>query len=356
MKTNHDRIKQLAELSINRRQTNLPSINSSLMQDIVTPKTVEKLKTIRQIAPKSVQELRNEAYKNRSLLEKVKEFAGASGNLYLTFGGTGDLVLLLGECYNDPSAKIVYFSNQSSINLANEFIKFFNLKSFIHPNIMGTKTANHVNDLLIRTGRLKTSAHLARNLDYNDWKKNSNYYESRLPKLTDWVERIGKNDIYKSRKLMIISPSGSVRSESKQRYLNTTEYLTIVNIYLQKGWTVFSTGSETDIISYPAINHQNHLWITSTKTFKNGSMVSTHPFINFLKIINSASEVISVDTWLKTYTLLAGIPTKVIESKFYDTYLPFGHDPSDFVFLNKNVWPHLSIIRPEDIIKEIAIN
>jgi hypothetical protein len=88
--------------------------------------------------------------------------------------------------------------------------------------------------------------------------------------------------------------------------------------------------------------------------FKNGSLVSTHPFINFLKIINSASEIISVDTWLKTYTLLAGIPTKVIESKFYDSYLPFGHDPSDYVFLNTKVWPHLSIVRPENIIRDIA--
>lgn len=356
MKTNNDRIKQLAELSINRRQTNLPSINALGMANISSPKKVEKIKSTRQVVPKTVEELRNQAYKDRTLLEKIKQFAGSSGNMYLTFGGTGDLVLLLGECYADPAAKVVYFSNQSSIDLAHEFIKFFNLKAFIHPNIMGTKTANHVTDMLTRTGRLKTSAHLARNLDYNDWKINPDYYESRLPKNTNWIDIIGKNNIFESKKLMIISPTGSVRSDSKQRFLTTAEYLTIVNLYLQKDWFVYTTGSETDINLYPAINHQNHAWITSTKIYKNGSLVSTHPFIHFLKTINSASELISVDTWLKTYTLLAGIPTKVIESKFYDSYLPFGYDPSDFVFLNAKVWPHLSIVRPDDILVNIIKN
>lgn len=354
MQINNDRIKQLAELSINRRQNNLPSINSYGMLNIASPKKVEQIKSIREIPTKTVAELRSEAYKNRNLLDQIKQFSGLSGNLYLTFGGTGDLVLLLGECYNDPSAKVVYFSNQSSINLANEFLKFFNLKSFIYPNVMGTKAANQATDILMRTGRLKTSAHLARNLDYNDWKRNQAYYEPRLPKTTDWISRIGQNEVYKAKKVMVLGPSGSVRSESKQRFLTPEEYLTIVNLYLQKGWMVFSTGSESDVHLYPAINHINHFWITSNKMFKNGSLVSTHPFINFLKIINSASEIISVDTWLKTYTLLAGIPTKVIESKFYDSYLPFGHDPSDYVFLNTKVWPHLSIVRPENIIRDIA--
>jgi hypothetical protein len=352
MSTN-DRIKQLAESSINRRQVNLPSVNASVMQNFVSPKSVEKIKTIRQLPIKSVQELRNEAYKNRGLLEKLKEFCGSNGNLYLTFGGTGDLVLLLGECYNDKSSKVIYFANEGSVELANEFIKFFNLKSFIHPNLMGTRTANHAEDVLIRTGRLKTSAHLAKNLDYADWKRNTKYYEPRLPKTTDWISRIGKNEIYANKKVLVICPTGSVRNESKQRYLTTLEYLTIVTLYLKKGWTVFSTGSEQDTLLYPAINDANHFWITSTKLYKNGSLTSTHPFIHFLKIINSATEVISVDTWLKTYTLLAGIPTKVIESKFYGAYLPFGHDPSDFVFLNKNVWPHLSIVKPESILENI---
>ena len=88
----------------------------------------------------------------------------------------------------------------------------------------------------------------------------------------------------------------------------------------------------------------------SDKTINENNVINKHSFDIFLRTINSAKEVISVDTWLKTYTLLAGLPTKVIESKFHGSYMPFGHDSSDYVFINPNIWKNIKIVRPENII------
>ena len=92
------------------------------------------------------------------------------------------------------------------------------------------------------------------------------------------------------------------------------------------------------------------MWLISDKTINENNVINKHSFDIFLKTINSAKEVISVDTWLKTYTLLAGLPTKVIESKFHGSYMPFGHDSSDYVFINPNIWKNIKIVRPENII------
>ena len=133
MHQNSDKLQKLIREALQRRGGKPAPLNASTLYNMAVPKGVEKVKSIRSNNNKNVQELRNEAYKGRNLLDRVRHFASTGGNLYLTFGGVGDLVLLLGECYNDKSAKVFFFANQPSVEFANQFVSFFGLKSFISP-------------------------------------------------------------------------------------------------------------------------------------------------------------------------------------------------------------------------------
>jgi hypothetical protein len=79
--------------------------------------------------------------------------------------------------------------------------------------------------------------------------------------------------------------------------------------------------------------------------------VQNHKFEKFLKIINSADEVISMDTWLKTYSALIGIKTSVIMNRSKGKYIDIFRDPSDYIFLNSDLWPDLEITTFDEIIK-----
>lgn len=268
-------------------------------------------------------------------------FAGTYGNVYITFGGVGDLLLLLAESYKDINAKIIFMANTSSRVFGEEFLKYFKKNYIALPNMMGTSTANQIIHSLKSLDRLQPSAHLADNLDYKDWKINTNKYKEKLTLKTDWLNEIGI--LKDSQKHIVICPSGSNRSEQRQRYILPDEYLAIVHKYLKNNYIVYSSGSEKDMSDYPFINNPNHFWLLSNKTVDYKKNSKSHSFDMFLKFINSAEEIVSTDTWLKTYSLLVGIPTKVIINRNKGEYIPAGLDPSDYIFLNPEFWSKLSL-------------
>jgi hypothetical protein len=342
-------IQNIIKESLQRRSLNGIKPDASALRHSIVPQFNNKINSITSLN-KNLSDNKQQSIKTKNMFEKLKHFVGTTGNIYLTFGGVGDLVLLLGSCYDDPSAKVVFFSNGNAAGFGSEFLKYFNLKSFIHSNVMGTNIAIQSWQMILQTGRLAPSQHLAKNLDYGDWKTNKKYYENKIKASTDWIERIGKAPYLENEKVLILAPSGSVKADSKRRYLTTEEFKFLVDLYLSKGYTIYSVGSEQDFNYYPKINNDKHVWLTSNKTLLNNGKKIIHSFETFLSIINSAKEVISVDTWLKTYTLLAGIPTKVLENKFNGSYKEWGYDVSDYVFLNTNIYKNLEIKKIEDLL------
>ena len=292
------------------------------------------------------------AYANLAVLDKIQHFIGKSGNIYLTFGGVGDLLLLLASCYKDNSAKVIFFANGSSDIFGQKFLDFFNINFFMHPNIMGGKIANRVLDFLRGTGRLATSAHLADNLDFDDYKRNPEKYKQRMVRETNWKNEIGIAKEFIRKKTCVICPSGSNRTSWKQRYLHPSEYETLVNFYLQNNYTVISTGSEKDKKFYSSINHKNHYWLTANNLYNMNHNNHLPSFEKFLQIINSAELIVSADTWLKTYSALCGLTTKVIQNRFNDVYEPVGFDPSDYIFMNEDFFPTMKIVQLQNLVLE----
>jgi hypothetical protein len=297
--------------------------------------------------------MRLEAQKMQGMPAHVLDFVGLAGMAYVVFGGVGDLLLLCAEAVNDPSAKVVWFANEQSAEFGKRFLNLFGIQNYVTKNIMGSGQANLVIDLIKSMNRLATSAHLADNLDYEDWRRDTEKYKKRLTFNADWLHKYGKHDEFKNKQTVVICPSGSVKMESRQRYLEKHEYDEIVKIYLEKGFNVISTGSDNDRKIYFDYKLKNTYWL-SMDSFSDAFGESKKiDFKEFIQYINSGLEIISMDTYLKTYAALCGIRVKVLDNRHYGRYAD-NKDCSDYIFLNTDLWSSMSIHRIDDFIKNKA--
>ena len=197
----------------------------------------------------------------------------------------------------------------------------------------------------------KPSAHLAKGLYFGDWPINIDYYEKNMRLKTNWIDEIGKNKFFLNDKVIIIQPSGSVRSLDRQRYLSPAEYYTLVKKYLSDNYTVITTGSmgDKEFYNWKPSAPKNY-FMTSNQIF-GYNHVNSITLNSFLQTVNTADKIISVDTWLKTYAALAGINTFVIQSRCKGNYLNVGSDVGDIIFLNSKWWPNLQVVPFHEAIK-----
>ena len=307
------------------------------------------VKNVRQQIRPSIVQARTNALNTNSDLESMKHFTSV-GDIYLTFGGVGDLILLLAECYNNPNARIVFFANEGCQNFASDFIKFFNIKALVIRNIFGSNEAHFAIQILKETNRLMQSAHLPDELDYGDWTRNNDKYISRIITKTDWSEKIGFDQKLVSEKVAVIAPTGSYRRIHKQKFLTPTEIELVNKIYLDNGYTIYMTGNEVDRLYYSSFRSPRIFWMSSDKIFNYKNQIEMISFPRFLQIINSANECVSVDTWLKTFTCLLGKPTKVFDNRYNSNYA-FGSDSGDHIFLNTKLWKNMMLFRWEDFVE-----
>lgn len=279
------------------------------------------------------------------LINKIKMFMASDSNLYLGFGGLGDALLLLATCWNDPKAKIVYFANY--IPFVKQFFELFGKSVYLERNIMGTQIAGQIFELMTHSPKFKQSAHLADGLYFGDWKFEDKYMP-RIVGHVPWKEMLGT---FKSKKpILILCPSGSHRDENRQRYIVPEEYKSLANKGLDEGYEVYASGSLSDLHYYGLIHRENFHWMTAENIYNWNGTIENNNLKKMLQIINGASKVISVDTWLKTYTLLCDIETTVIQTRWQGKYLPYGEDVTDWIFLNNKIWPNLKIEQVENLL------
>ena len=311
---------------------------------------VKIVRNIRQATRPSIVKIRSQALSIQDDLNEMMRFVSENGNIYLTFGGVGDLVLLLAECCDDKLAKIIFFANSGSKEFGENFLKLFGMKYRVFNNIFGSGDAHRALNMLKATGRLMKSAHLPDGLDYGDWVRDTEKYLGRIPRNTNWIDRFGCDDNQIKGKKVIFAPSGSYRSLHKQKFLQPHEVEAVIKVYLKKGYTVLITGSDEDKNFYNTIRNPRVFWLTANKIIDYKNYSVSLDFKKFLRIINSADEFCSVDTWLKTYTCLIGKNTKVFDNR-YDNRYAFGSDSGDFIFLNEKFWPSMKLIKVEEFIK-----
>ena len=275
-----------------------------------------------------------------TLINKIKSFISSNdSNYYLGFGGLGDALLLLATCWNDPKAKVIFFANQQPF--IRQFFDLFNVQIFLHDNVMGSNLAPQAYNLITKHPNFKQSAHLADYCNYEDW-RNEEKYIKRIISYVPWIEKLGK----KEEETIILSPSGSQKCNHRQRHLSKDEFEKLVN----KHEDIYAIGSLNDIHYYGLIKRKGFHWLNSDKIYHWDESIEKITIKDMVQIIHSAKQVISMDTWLKTYSLLCGIPTTVIETRWYGQYYPYGGDSTDWVFLNPKIWKNITFAKITDLI------
>lgn len=282
------------------------------------------------------------------IAKQIEDWLDNDHNHYLGFGGTGDAVLTLASCCQDEKAKVIFFAND--INFSTEFFKLFKTPHFIYGNIMGQPLSVGIQSLVKSHINFKTSGHLADNCDYGDWLNEDKYLERVVTKV-DWVEKFGKElNPFDNNGVVVIAPHGSSRDHYRQRFLTPDEHSKLVGKFISQNYTVYSIGSESNLSYYNLFNSPKSFWVSSNFVTSCDGYKSKCDLLRLLRIVNSADVVYSMDTWMKTYTLLNNIDTNVVETRFNGCYKEFGIDITDWIFLNKKFWPSLKMVRIENLI------
>jgi len=290
----------------------------------------------------------NESLTFDKLMVTVDEFMKGDKNIYMTFGGVGDLLLLLGVCYNNEKAGVIFMANDESNAFAKKFLDFFKVNYVIHRNLMGTKYCGLLYKKVVNHPNFTISAHLADRCDYGDWKRTPEKYKNRLVLETDWLEIIGIKK--REKKYVIVCPSGSHKTEQRRRYLTNDEYKRIVGLYLKKGYEVITASSKLDHSKFGSYPNKNCYWLTDSELINHRGVSQPIDFATFLQIIISCDDIVSTDTWIKTFMSLCGKPCHVIKTRFNSKYQEVGSECCDHIFLNKDFWPKLKIHTYEDFI------
>lgn len=303
--------------------------------------------TRKKILSKSKPEIIRELIANTFLEKSLSDYLGDTGNWYLGFGGTGDALLLIAACHTDPEAKVLFFVNTGNQSFTSEFFKIFNINTYFYPNLMGRPIANSIYNWMKDQPQMRPSAHLAHGLDYEDWQRHPERYESNLKTIS--FNSIFGSDSLSNKNTVCFSPCGSSKDVRRQRYLTQEEYNRVLYYLNLRGDTVLITGSEQDFRFYGNYLPSNCYWLTANKLIDSNLQTKKISLVEMLRYINGASSAIAVDTWLKTYTSMAKIPTYVIKTRWNGEYKNYGEDCSDYIFLNPNVWETLKLVTLEEL-------
>ena len=303
----------------------------------------------RNLSNRNVKQLVADAKRRSFFFDDLKNFLLEPGNFYLTYGGIGDLILLLAEAYRDPAAKIIFFANNTGRNFIGQILFTFGISNVVFDNPMGTPDAKKAYDLVASTGRLMPSQHLNDKLDYDDWKKRPEFYNKKIIKETDWKKKFGELE-NKEAPIVTIAPTGSFKNNSPQKYLHKHELESIINIYSLAGYHVYIVGSFADQDYYRLNPKKDVYWLSVDNCTDSRGRRRHIKCEDFFRIINSSDAVCSVDTWLKTYTCLVGIPTNVIMNR-YNHISKYGEMAGDYIFINPNLWKTMNLVDVNEFIQ-----
>jgi hypothetical protein len=261
-------------------------------------------------------------------------------NIYAGVGGIGDALMILATSLTDPHSKIVFGANGGVKDTVKQLFDAFNKETLMVQNFNGSPEGVAAWNSILDHHNFKSCAHIPRDLNYGDWNTNSQYYLEKSILRVPLVRIIGKLVNPRATKKVIgLAPRGSDHNSTwKQRYLTRDEYHQIVKKLLTQKATILVFGSEDDLNYYGVYPDNNVI-------FMNSSFAVSHPAPKYpitmrhmLTAVNSCDEIISVDTWLKTYAGLAGIPCKVIMNRFFGKSSVDHMDASDRIFLDPLVW------------------
>ena len=239
----------------------------------------------------------------------------------MAVGGLGDLVIAIAASYSLGKVKIVFAPHDNVKPIIGKFSEPFGIKY----NLISKNEYNRY----CKNSNCLSICHMPPNLDYWDWRTNWQNY-THVSKYYSFKDLFTVINFEKP--IIVILPAASV----PERSLGVIDYTKLVNKYLGK-YIVYATGNEEQYKKYN-INDINFHWLTFENEFHIGNNKS-NSVINTLRIIHSSEIVFSVDSWLKTYTYYASIPTVVLSNQ-------------DEMFIDPKIWEGIVLKNIKELIVE----
>jgi hypothetical protein len=266
-------------------------------------------------------------------IETILKFIN-DDKFYLGYGGIGDLWLSLSTCYNAVNPRLVFWSTNSFSDIVKRISESMKINVLVVPFGANTPYSRFIWETCHRHKNLAAKPIFPSTLSLlKEWESNTELNLSRIGDSIPLKEIFGT--VQKTDKMVCMAPVGSCKS----RMLDKNEFSKLVESYISNKWRVFSVAAASQIDYYEEDRCE---WL-NTDFIKHGEKTISIDITTMFKIINSCDLIVSLDTWLKTYTCLAGIPTKVIMNKRHKKYY-FDNNGSDRIFLNLEKWKSMSLV------------
>ena len=256
---------------------------------------------------------------------------------HMGIGGIGDLLLSLAGCFHEKEPRLVFWAITGFPDVSRLFIEAFGIKNYY---LMSAIPRRGIGLILFNAcydnSNLVRKPVQPRGLDYDDWSRDTQKYTSRIVNCIDLRGRFGMLDCYKDKKLVCIAPRGS----NVNKTISKDQFSKLITKYTNDGWQVIGVGSRSDMDLYG----EGCNWVSSEFTRIENKLTAIDVRTMF-QILNSCTLVVSVDSWLKTYTCLAGIKTLVLRPNT----MPDG---GSRIFLDQNIWKSMTLTTIEKILSE----
>ena len=259
---------------------------------------------------------------------KLAELFGKLEPFYAHIGGAGDALLLLSRFYGkEPVTTIVSVANSTAAMKS-----FFSAFPQIKKVYFISRPDNDISQALLR----KIFANLPNCLGMGvtpesefyeeEWNESLDIFTRyKVTRRPEWIRMFRKQKLTSPQ--VVIHPRGSLKGMvgSKRNIIHQKYWIPLLKLLQQHGFQPVIIGTPDERKMYPAL--------------LNALDKRSYSFQEQMEIIASSDLFIGADSWGKTFSALAGIPTIVFHSVVGQD-LEGWKDASDYVFLDpwEEIW------------------
>lgn len=251
-------------------------------------------------------------------------------------GGIGDFLLLMSDGNYDKYNKLGLIFWANNPNVIKELVKLFPKieKSIVLPNYLESTIDNsHLYfSQIINDEKFLSKAHIPDNLQYvSEWNNCNVFDKYGIIEHPEWVRKWESDNLGLEESYSVFAPTGgSSDTDWKRKYIKPDLLLKLIDEDKEPVKYLISTIKELE-------SFYGFTFVHNDLSARNIKILCDEPLDKLFGIICKAKIVYSVDTFSKTLSLFANIPTIFIKSIYSNNpFIKFGigHDPGDDIFIN----------------------
>ena len=260
---------------------------------------------------------------------RLKELMDELPPYYAHFGGAGDALLLLASFYDQSPGGII-FSHPNGVGAARALFDAFPKLSKIYFLPQHPEPFFHIilRYLVYESRNCLGAGTTPKDNYFEEWKASLDIEKKyRVKKNPRWAAAWRQNE---SSRRVAVAPKGSLTGMvgSKRNLILPEIWPQVIAHILERGFEPVILGVPSEAKDYPAL--------------PGCADARGESFTGQMKLIGRCGGLVGADSWAKTFSALAGIPTLVFEP-IKGADIVSWKDASDWVFIEP--WPSIKMIR-----------